>query len=85
MQRTKHAALAREFGSRVRALRESLGLSQEELADLASMHRTYIGHIERGEVNPSLSKLVDVADALGVDPAELVQGLKVKLPRHRRS
>jgi transcriptional regulator with XRE-family HTH domain len=51
-------------------------LSQERLADQAGLHRTYIGHVERGEVNLTVWNLIRIADALGIDPAELVQGLQ---------
>ncbi len=60
----------------MRASRKRARLSQEKLGELAGLHRTYIGHLERGEVNPSLHNIVRVAAALEVDPAELVQGLK---------
>lgn len=67
---------AEELGRRVRASRKTARLSQEKLGELAGLHRTYIGHLERGEVNPSLYNIIRVAAALKVDPAELVQGLK---------
>jgi len=51
-------------------------VSQERLADQAGLHRTYIGHVERGEVNLTVWNLIRIADALGVDPAELVRGLR---------
>jgi transcriptional regulator with XRE-family HTH domain len=51
-------------------------VSQERLAESAGLHRTYVGHLERGEVNPSLHNIVRIAEALGVDPAELVKGLR---------
>lgn len=54
------------FGARVRYLREGRGWSQEELADRAELHRTYIGGIERGERNLSLENIHKLADALGV-------------------
>lgn len=60
----------------MRARRKGARLSQEKLGELAGLHRTYIGHLERGEVNPSLNNIVRVAGALGVDPAELVGGLR---------
>lgn len=65
-----------EFGSRVRARRAEKGFSQEKLAELAGLHRTYVGHVERGEVNPTLWNILRLASALGVDPAELVAQLQ---------
>jgi transcriptional regulator with XRE-family HTH domain len=63
------------FGSRVRAERERLGLSQEELADRAGMHRTYLGGVERGERNLGLLNVLRIARALGVPPSVLVSGI----------
>lgn len=60
------------FGVQVRMRRLDAGLSQEALADLAGLHRTYIGSVERGERNVSLSNLYGLADALGVKPADLL-------------
>lgn len=66
-----------EFGERVRARRLAVDLSQEDLGYASGLHRTYIGHLERGEVNPSLLNILKVAAALEVDAAELVEGLVV--------
>jgi len=66
----KAAALI-NFGKKVRENRNSLGLSQEELADLAGVHRTYIGMIERGEKNLSLLNIYKIARALNVDIVSL--------------
>ncbi len=60
------------FGQRIRELRMAKGLSQEELAELATLHRNYIGGIERGERNLGLLNLVQLAHALSVKPAKLL-------------
>lgn len=59
------------FGQRVRSERMKKGLSQEDLADLAKLHRTYIGMIERGEKNITLRNIAKIADALGLEIYEL--------------
>jgi predicted transcriptional regulator len=46
------------------------------MADRAGVHRTYVGHVERGEVNPTLWNVIRIAAALGVDPADLAHDLK---------
>lgn len=68
------------FGSRVRQLRVERALSQERLAELAGLHRTYVGSLERGERNVALLNLVRLASALRVEPSELVRDLS----EHRR-
>lgn len=64
-----------QFGDRVRTLRKVRGLSQEQLAELTGLHRTYIGGIERGERNVSLINIVRLAKALDVPPSDLLQGI----------
>ena len=59
------------FGARVRQLRNGRGWSQEELADRAGLHRTYVGSIERGEQNLSLVNIEKLAATLGVSLSEL--------------
>lgn len=56
--------LQRSLGELIRVKRTGLGLSQEEFAERAQLHRTYIGSVERGERNLSLRNLVRLADAL---------------------
>ena len=59
------------FGARIRQLRNDQGWSQEELADRAGLHRTYIGSVERGEQNLSLVNIERLAATLGVSLAKL--------------
>lgn len=57
----------------MRRLREARGLSQEALASLAKLHRTYVGSIERAERNVSIDNMEKLAVALGIPLAELVR------------
>lgn len=66
-----------EFGRRVRARREQLGLSQEKLAERTTLHWSYIGQVERGQRNLSLHNILRIAHALDTDAGGLVSGLEV--------
>jgi transcriptional regulator with XRE-family HTH domain len=59
------------FGKKLRELRLKAGLSQEALADLAGVHRNYLGETERGLRNVSLRNIVKIAAALKVHPGKL--------------
>jgi len=59
------------FGQRVQKLRKERNLSQEQLADLASVHRTYIGMIERAEKNITLCNIERIAKALELSIKDL--------------
>ena len=63
------------FGTNLRRTRKTLGLSQEALAHLSGIHRTYIGSVERGERNISLENIVAIANALNIPIQELVKGV----------
>ncbi len=63
-------ALALRIGARVRELRLARGLSQTHLADFAVLHRTFIGRVERGETNVTVTTLEKICGALGVTLAE---------------
>lgn len=63
------ATLARNL----RRLRAEKGISQEELADLAGLHRTYVGAIERCERNVSIDNIEKLANALGITLSRLLE------------
>jgi transcriptional regulator with XRE-family HTH domain len=63
--------IQKSFGNRIRELRGEKGLSQEELAHMAGVHRTYMGAIERGERNPSLKNIAAISKALKITLKEL--------------
>ena len=59
------------FGQRIRYLRHQKGWSQEQLAFVSELDRTYIGGVERGERNISLLNIIKIAKALEIHPKEL--------------
>jgi transcriptional regulator with XRE-family HTH domain len=63
------------FGRSIRRLRLQRGLSQEKLAELAELHRNYVGGVERGERNIALLNIVALAHALKVKPAKLLESI----------
>ena len=64
------------FGRRVRELRVKRRLSQEKLAELADLHRNYVGGVERGERNVSLLNIVKLAHGLNVKPLKLMETIR---------
>jgi transcriptional regulator with XRE-family HTH domain len=68
--------LAEQFGRRLFMERRRLGVSQEGLGTMAGLHRTEVQKLEAGRRDLRLSTIVKLADALGVDPAELIRGLR---------
>ena len=69
-------SVQRQFGEELVKLRRAKGYSQEKLAELAGLHRTYVGGIERGERNVALLNIVRLARALNVAPSELLREIK---------
>ena len=65
--------LRRVFAKHVRARRQELGISQEELADRAQVHRTFVGSVERAESNVSLDNIARISDALEISAWELLR------------
>lgn len=69
-------SILEKLGQKIREHRLAIGLSQEELASVAGLHRTYIGSVERGERNVSLQNIVAIARALSISPSTLLEGIK---------
>jgi transcriptional regulator with XRE-family HTH domain len=61
-----------QLARNLRLIRASKGISQEALADLAGLHRTYVGSVERGERNISIDNIERLAKALGVSVGRLI-------------
>jgi XRE family transcriptional regulator, regulator of sulfur utilization len=66
------------FGAVVRELREARGWTQEQLAERSDMNASYLGFVERGDNVPTLTIIIQIAEGLGVEPADL---LKVMMQR----
>ncbi len=66
-------AILVKFGKKIREARAKKGLSQEALADLANVHRTYIGMVERAEKNITLLNIQKLSKALKIDIKELFE------------
>ena len=64
-------SVQRKLGRNVKILRENRGWSQEELADISGLHRTYISGIERGARNPTIEVVQRLAEALRADLIDL--------------
>jgi len=61
------------FGCSIQGIRNDLGLSQEKLAELAGLDRTYVSSVERGQRNISILNIVKFANALSVSPSSLLE------------
>lgn len=72
--------LTHRFGDAVRAAREELGISQEELAGRCGLHRTYLAGVERGTRNPSLKSIGKIADGLVQPVSTLFRRMETTRP-----
>lgn len=63
------------FGKRLATIRKRKGITQEKLADIIEVHRTYIGFIEQGKRNPSIGNVHKIAKALKVPIKDLFDNL----------
>lgn len=78
----RNNSLAQQIGSLVRQLRLKRGLSQEEFADRCSLHRTYIGSIERGEKTITIETAQRIAQALEIPLSEIFLQLEAEQQRN---
>jgi transcriptional regulator with XRE-family HTH domain len=69
------------FGKAIRRRRRELDLSQEQLAERAELHRTYISSIERGRMNPSLENVEKLTNALGISISALFTNYGIEIPK----
>jgi two-component system response regulator len=75
--------LRKTFGAEVKRRRTDLGISQEELAERASLHRTYVSDVEAGKRNPSLASIHRLASALGAPLSAVFCGAETVSPMPR--
>ncbi|WP_066040256.1 helix-turn-helix domain-containing protein [Herbiconiux solani] len=76
---TVHSDAARLLGTRIREERQRFSINQMELAELAGLHFTNLGKIERGQANPSLHTILRIATALNMNPGRLLEGMTADL------
>ena len=72
MEGTALSDVQLSFGKKLRLIRQKQGVSQEKLAELAGLHRTYVSSVERGERNISLINIAKLAQSLGVPMGKLM-------------
>ena len=85
MKQEGQSGINQRFGKAIRRRRRELDFSQEELAERADLHRTYISDIERGERNPSLENIEKLAKALDISVARLFTDYGVEVESESES
>ena len=75
MKESDRDKLLNKFGENLKAARLKAGLSQENLANIVGLDRTYIGSVERGERNISLVNIVRLSKVLDIEPSAFFSGL----------
>jgi transcriptional regulator with XRE-family HTH domain len=65
-------AFRQALGNRIRELRRKRGINQDDFAHLAGIHRTHVGMLENSKIDPKLSTLLNVAEALEIEVSELL-------------
>lgn len=72
-RRSTRSKEGQKFGETLRRLRKAAGLSQEALAERANLSADFLGFIERGENVPTLTTILQLARALGVQPSKIIK------------
>jgi transcriptional regulator with XRE-family HTH domain len=75
--------ILKTFGARLRDAREVRGMTQEQVAGLCEMSRSYLAGVETGRHNIGIAKVIRIADVLGISPAEFFAGPGVAKKRRR--
>jgi len=75
MPTPSEAKILKQLGNNLRTERQKVGISQEALADMAGIDRTYVGSVERGERNIACLNIVKLSKALGLTASQLMKGL----------
>lgn len=73
------------FGLNVAKARKVKSYSQEKLAEIADLDRTYVSSVERGQRNVSLINILKIANALSISPSELLEGIRYIDGQHNQS
>lgn len=86
MKNDQNNLIQRQFGLRLKELRDAKGMTQEDLAEKAELFRTYLSRIETGSANPTLTVIYQLARAVEEAPSSLLEPPKInKVPRRTRS
>lgn len=85
MKKPRNESLLKALAAEIKSLRIALGVSQEEIAHRAGLNRTFIGKLEVAQTQPSVTVLFQLADALEVDPVELVANIAKRTKKESRS
>ena len=86
MKNDQDNLIQRQFGLRLKELRDAKGMTQEDLAEKAELFRTYLSRIETGGANPTLTVIHQLAQAVGEKPDSLLQPPTIsEVPRRTRS
>jgi transcriptional regulator with XRE-family HTH domain len=72
------------LGEELRRAREAAGTTQEQLADRAGVHRTYVSLLERDKKSPTVAVLFRLCDALGILPSTLIARVEARMLRDRK-